>query len=618
MTERKTNIELLSPAKDLECGKAAIRYGADAVYIGAPKFGARTAVGNSIEDIASLISYAHLFRAKVYVALNTILFDHELDEARTIVQSVYNAGADGLIVQDMGLLELDLPPIPLIASTQAHNDTPEKIKFLQDVGFQRVILARELSLKQIQEIRSATEIELECFIHGALCVCYSGQCYLSEATQERSANRGECAQPCRLPYTLTDEQGTVIAENKHLLSLKDLNLSKHLSSLIDAGVTSFKIEGRLKDINYVKNVTAFYRQRIDELLEGKPSMQKSSSGKIYFAFQPDADKTFHREFSEHFIRKRSKNILSMDTPKATGAFLGKISKLGSNYFILDTGVSMHAGDGICFFDAHDELCGTNINSAKEKSAFPDAMDGLELGTAVYRNHDHAFIKQLKIDKTQRRIRIAMYFREEENGFSLTIIDEDGIQTEVKILSEKSPAKNIQSAEETIRKQLTKLGDSIYQCDDIQIDWSKPYFLPVSILNELRRNAVASLEEKRLNGYLPKTILSGRELHSRPEIPYPQKSLSYFANVANKKAEQFYRRHGVTEIEPAFELQNHHSGKPAAAGKQVMTMKHCLRFQFGLCVGTGEENAGPLFMNDAKNHFRLEFDCKECKMKMILL
>ncbi len=617
MNEIKNNttqkIELLAPAKNLDCGKAAIRYGADAVYIGAPKFGARAAVGNSIEDIASLISYAHLYRAKVYVALNTILFDHELEEAKRIVQSVYDTGADGLIIQDMGLLELDLPPIPLIASTQAHNDTPEKVKFLQDVGFQRVILARELSLKQIQQIRSATTIELECFIHGALCVCYSGQCYLSEAMQARrggqgrSANRGECAQPCRLPYTLTDESGKIIAENKHLLSLKDLNLSEHLSSLLDAGVTSFKIEGRLKDINYVKNVTAFYRRKIDEVLEGNSSYARASSGRTIVAFTPDPEKSFHRDFTEHFVRKRSKDILSMDTPKATGASLGTISKLGSNYFVLDADVELHAGDGICFFDPHHELCGTNINSVKDKSIFPAEMEGLTMGSAVYRNHDHAFIKQLKNDKTQRRLSLAIELHEEKNGFVLTMMDEDGVQITVHREREKVEAKKRSIAEESIRKQLLKLGDTIFQCDSVDVQWTKPYFLPVSFLNDLRREVIVQLEEERHKQYPQQHIAIVPN-----EIPYPERTLTYRANVANKKAEQFYRRHGVEQIEPAFELQQNHSGK------QVMEMKHCLRFQFGMCGGLGGENAAPLFMKDAKNHYRLEFDCKGCKMKMILL
>ena len=323
---------------------------------------------------------------------------------------MYEAGADALIVQDMGLLELGLPPIPLVASTQTHNDDAAKIQFLEKVGFQRVILARELSLKQIQQIRAATSVELEYFIHGALCVSFSGQCYLSEATQGRSANRGECAQPCRLPYTLMDESGSVIAENKYLLSLKDLNLSEYLAALLNAGVTSFKIEGRLKDINYVKNVVAFYRQRIDEVLEGNSYYARASSGRTMFAFSPDPQKSFHRDFTEYFIRRRSKDILSIHTPKATGAFLGKVVTIERDCFTLDGKQIVSNGDGICFLDAHNELCGTNVNVVKDGKVFPADMEGLEVGTAVYCNHDHAFIKQLKNDPTQRRIFLMMELR----------------------------------------------------------------------------------------------------------------------------------------------------------------------------------------------------------------
>jgi putative protease len=606
MTQQQKHIELLAPARDLECGMAAVRYGADAVYIGAPKFGARAAVGNSIGDIGKLISYAHRYRAKVFVALNTILFDDELEEARGIVQAVYEAGADALIVQDMGLLELGLPPIPLVASTQTHNDDAAKIQFLEKVGFQRVILARELSLKQIQQIRAATSVELEYFIHGALCVSFSGQCYLSEATQGRSANRGECAQPCRLPYTLVDESGNVIAENKYLLSLKDLNLSDHLAALLNAGVTSFKIEGRLKDINYVKNVVAFYRQRIDEVLEGNSYYARASSGRTMFAFSPDPQKSFHRDFTEHFIRRRSKDILSIHTPKATGAFLGKLVTIERDYFTLDGKQTVNNGDGICFLDAHNELRGTNVNVVEGTKIFPSEIEGLEIGTAMYRNHDHAFIKQLKSDKTQRRIFLMMELRKEQNGVALVVADEDGVQVMIYRECDLVEAEKKSAAEESVRKQLSKLGETIFACDTITVQWTKPYFLPVSFLNDLRREAIAQLEEERSKQY------PQQHMEIVPnEFSYPEKNLTYLANVANKKAEQFYRRHGVEKIEPAFELQPDHSGK------QVMEMKHCLRFQFGLCGGNGAENAEPLYLLDAKNRYRLEFDCSACRMKMFV-
>jgi Collagenase and related proteases len=603
--ENKRHIELLAPAKNLESGRAALNHGADAVYIGAPKFGARAAAGNSLNDIAKLIQYAHRYWAKVYVALNTILFDDELDEAQAIVRSLSDAGADALIIQDMGLLELDLPPIPLFASTQTHNYSLEKIQFLEKVGFQRVILARELSLKQLKEIRANTTVDLEFFIHGALCVSFSGQCYLSQATQGRSANRGACAQPCRLPYTLTDSSGKILAKDKYLLSLKDLNLSEYLRDLIDAGVSSFKIEGRLKDMNYVKNVTAFYRQRIDEILETDSSLSSASSGRTMLAFQPDPSRTFNRGFTDHFIRRRNKDILSSHTPKSIGACLGKAGKIRRDHFLLETTETLHNGDGICFFDQQEVLCGTNINKVEKNKIYPSELEGIEEGTMIYRNFDQQFAKTLQENKTKRLINVKMQFEETESGFELSIVDDDDVKVSVIQKIEKIPAKNLAAAEETVRRQLMKLGDSIFISERLDIIWSQPYFIPVSICNELRREAIAQLEEKRMKRFPQhhSNIIPNSE-------PYPTTQLDYSANVANKKSESFYRRHGVEIIEPAFELQHR---KRAT----VMTMKHCLRFQYGLCAGQGIADADPLFLQDAKNSYRLEFDCEACQMKVLL-
>jgi collagenase-like PrtC family protease len=606
INKERQRIELLAPAKDLASGMAAINYGADAVYVGAPKFGARAAAGNSLNDIAKLVNYAHRYWAKVYVALNTILYDDELDEALTLVRSMYEAGADALIIQDMGLLELDLPPLPLFASTQTHNYSVEKIRFLEKVGFQRVILARELSLKQLHEIRSNTKIDLEFFIHGALCVSFSGQCYLSQATQGRSANRGECAQPCRLPYTLKDSLGSVIEQDKYLLSLKDLNLSEYLRDLIDAGVSSFKIEGRLKDINYVKNVTAFYRQRIDEIVEKDRSLVQALSGKTIVTFQPNPSKTFNRGFTEHFIRRRSKDILSPLTPKSTGAYLGKVKQIERNCFVLETEKMVHNGDGICFFNDHNDLQGTNINKIDGKKIFPSEMSGLEVGTMIYRNYDYAFAKEIQADTTKRLINVKMQFVETNDGFAIHIEDEDGIKIKFAQVCQKNPAKNKNQAEETIRRQLTKLGDSIFVCEEMNIVWSQPYFLPMSICNKMRREGIRRLEEERLRLYNKQISF----IQPNNE-PYPAKQLDYSANVANTKAEAFYRRHGVENIENAFELQK------VIKGKTVMTMKHCLRFQYGLCKGENGTDAELLFLQDARNRYRLEFDCEACQMKVIL-
>jgi len=604
--EHVRSIELLSPAKNLATGIAAINHGADALYVGAPKFGARAAAGNSLDDITELVNYAHRYWAKVYITLNTILYDDELDEALTLVRSVYEAGADALIIQDMGLLELDLPPLPLFASTQTHNYSLKKIQFLEKVGFQRVILARELSLKQLYEIRANTSIDLEFFIHGALCVSFSGQCYLSQAAQRRSANRGECAQPCRLPYTLKDSSECVLEEDKYLLSLKDLNLSEYLRDLINAGVSSFKIEGRLKDINYVKNVTAFYRQRIDEIIAKDGSLAQASSGKTIVAFQPNPSKTFNRGFTEHFIQRRSKDILSPHTPKSTGAYLGKVEQIERNCFILETEETLHNGDGICFFNARNDLLGTNINKIEGKKIFPSEIDGLEVGTMIYRNFDYAFAKELQADKTKRLIAVKMQFVETNDGFAIYIEDENGVKIEVERVCEKKPAKNKNQAEETVRHQLTKLGDSIFICEEMNVVWNQPYFLPISVCNEMRREGIRQLEEERLKTY-------NRQISyiQHNNEPYPVRQLDYSANVANKKAEAFYRRHGVENIENAFELQK------VTKGKTVMTMKHCLRFQYDLCTGKSISNVEPFFLQDVKNKYRLEFDCEACQMKIVL-
>lgn len=598
-------LELLAPAKNLESGKAAINHGADAVYIGAPKFSARVAAGNALSDIAKLIQYAHRYWARVYIALNTILYDKELNEAQTMIRNLYESGADALIIQDMGLLELDLPPLPLFASTQAHNYSLERIQFLENVGFQRVILARELSLKDVKEIRKNTTIELEYFIHGALCVSFSGQCYLSQATQGRSANRGECAQPCRLPYTLIDNNGKVIANNKYLLSLRDLNLSEYLQDLIQAGISSFKIEGRLKDINYVKNITAFYRKKIDEILEHHSSYSRASSGQTQIAFQPDPSKTFNRGFTDHLIRRRNKDSISLHTPKSIGAKLGVVSRMKKNQLTLETEETPQNGDGICFFDEQNVLCGTNINTVDGKNIYPAEMKGIKVGTVLYRNYDRKFAKILEQEKTKRIIRVDMIFKENSDGFSLDVEDEDRISVSAAVQTEKNPAKNSDVAQTSIKRQLEKLGNSIFSLRNFRIQWKQPYFIPMSLCNDLRRKAIALLEEERMKKY-PQQLVST----ARNRIPYPFKELDYSANVANKLAEAFYRRHGVERIEPAYELIKVHDAN-------VMTTKHCLRFQYGLCSGKGNTQPAPFLLQDGRNTYRLEFDCIACQMKIII-
>lgn len=450
-------IELLAPAKDIECGMAAIRCGADAVYIGAPRFGARENAGNELEDIASLVQFAHKYWAKIYVTVNTLLKDDEIPAALKMITQLYEIGVDGLIIQDVGLLECDLPPIPLIASTQMHNNTPEKVVFLEQTGFQRAILARELDLEQIKSISDAAPgIDLEFFIHGALCVCYSGQCYLSYALGGRSGNRGDCAQPCRRRYTLTDKQGQVLAKDKYLLSIRDLNLSKSIPDLIDAGITSFKIEGRLKDAVYVSNIVAFYRQEIDKVLEEK-RMKKSSSGTSEFDFTPDPLKTFNRGYTEYFLHGRQGKIGTHKTPKMVGEPLGKVKSASRKGVFIETKEKLHPGDGICFYTHEGRLSGTVLNSARGQTVVPDKIDNIQIGMLLYRNHDHLFLNTVRKTRTERRINVSFLLLENKEGLCLIATDENGVRVSESVPCLLEPAKNPDMAMDNICKQLQKAG-----------------------------------------------------------------------------------------------------------------------------------------------------------------
>jgi 23S rRNA 5-hydroxycytidine C2501 synthase len=597
-------IEILSPARNLATGRAAIDHGADAVYIGAPKFGARAAAGNSLQDIAALVSYAHKFWARAYVTLNTLLFDDELDEARTMIVRLYEAGVDAVIFQDMGLLELDLPPIPLFASTQTHNYEIEKIKFLESVGIQRVILARELSIQQIAAIRAATAIELEAFIHGALCVSFSGQCYFSEAVKGRSANRGECAQMCRLPYTLKDRRGTVLARNQHVLSLKDLNLSEYLAELINAGVTSFKIEGRLKDADYVKNVTAFYRAKLDAVFTQKKDLRAASSGSTRFSFAPDPSRSFNRGFTRYFAKRRTRDMVSLQTPKSIGATLGRVTLVHPEFFVMDIQMPVHNGDGICFFTAADELHGVNVNRVEGERIYPNAMAGIEVGSVIYRNHDHEFSRVLRGKSSIRKIGVDLVFDVTPDGLILQATDEDGNQATASIAHLLEPAQKPEAARETIRQQASKMGDTDFALTGFTYAPETVFFVPVSVVNKLRRSCLEKLEVFRATAF-------PRNAHVRVAnaIPYPSTTLDPYANVTNAKAAEFYRRHGVAEIRQGVDLQN------TFVGTTLMTTKYCLKYQFDLCNGK-RGSAEELYLSDGKNTYRVEFDCDRCVMKII--
>ncbi len=602
-----TRIELLAPARDLACGVAAINSGADAVYIGAPQFGARAKVGNSLADIAALVAHAHTYWARVYVTVNTLLYDHEVPQAVRLIHQLYERGVDAVIIQDVGLLECDLPPMPLIASTQMHNHRPEKVAFLEKVGLQRVILARELSLDQIRAIREQSSIELETFVHGALCVSYSGQCYMSYAIGGRSGNRGECAQPCRRCYDLVDRNGQTLIQQRYLLSLRDLNLSQHLGELLDVGVTSFKIEGRLKDETYVTNVVSHYRQQLDALIQER-GLQKSSSGHSHIDFEPDVSKTFNRGYTNFFLHGRATSPGAIDTPKMTGELLGEVVYVTWETFTLDTPAKVHSGDGLCFFDAQHTLRGTVVNGTRGRAILPDKMDSITKGMRIYRNHDHAYLSQVRKSQVTRKIAIQLTFTAALDGFQLTAVDEDGNRAIGHLQGDKVAAKQPHQALNNARTQLQKTGNTVYECVNIEIDWEKAYFLPFSALNALRRSTLAQLDAVRAqNRPAPEASMHPNN------APYPQSHVSYLGNALNGHAVDFYHRHGVTHVEPAAE-----SGLDMA-GKKVMQSKYCIKHELGWCprLGNPPNLAEPLYLVDENGHsYELRFNCAACEMEVI--
>lgn len=622
MQERMRKIELLSPAKDLTCGIEAIRHGADAVYIGAPKFGARAAAGNTLDDIRALCEYAHIYDARIYVALNTLLKDDELPEAERLIRQLYDAGVDALIVQDMGITRLDLPPIPLHASTQTDNRTPEKVKFLEKAGFTQVVLARELSLEEIRVIRRETTVPLEVFVHGALCVSYSGQCYLSAALSGRSANRGECAQYCRLPYTMVDAEGKEIASGKHLLSLKDMNRSADLEALLDAGVSSLKIEGRLKDVSYVKNITAYYRQRLDELFRRRPEYGRASAGTSTYTFEPVPEKSFNRGFTSFFLRGRKADITAFDTPKSLGEPVGTIKEIKGNTFTLAGLRPLHNGDGLAFFNGRGELEGFRVNRVEENRVFPLEMPALRPKMAVYRNFDQAFEKQLAKPSAERKLAALLAFTENAFGFTLEMTDETGAAVCIVEPFAKEPARR--SQEENIRTQLGKLGNTPFEATRIEVDMSQDWFVPSSLLADMRRKAVERLlavRKMRYHREWVRPVASGRlaELSatdsavSSPALyPYPEKQLTYLGNVANREAQAFYKVHGVQSIAPAFELA-------PVRDVPLMFTKHCLRYSFGWCPVHHKQKSPykePYYLLYKDTRLRLQFDCKQCRMLVL--
>jgi putative protease len=585
------------------------------VYIGGPAFGARAKAPNTVADIARLVKHAHRYHAEVFVALNTIFHDNELVGARELAQQLYEAEVDALIVQDMGLLEMDLPPIQLHASTQTDIRTVEKAVFLDQVGFSQLVLARELDLPTIQKISAATTCNLEYFIHGALCVAFSGQCFISHAHTGRSANRGECSQECRLPFTLEDQKGRIIGKDKHFLSMKDNDQSANLRALIDAGVSSFKIEGRYKDLPYVKNATAHYRQLLDEILHDAPELAKSSHGHCVYSFSPQPEKTFNRSATDYFANGRQADIGAFDTPKFSGEALGKVSKVGHDYIEIDTEVQLHNGDGICFFDVHKELVGLRVNTVVGNKLYPNEMPhDIRRGMAAYRNRDHAFMRLLEKDSAQRKIALMMEFAETDSGFALTVTDEAGFTATAHCSVEKQIADNIEKSQASLHENLAKLGSTDFVAEAIALKTTQPWFVPASIVNGLRRDAIDLLQDARDRGYERPALRA----KTQPLAIYPEDTLSYLANVYNKKARQFYEKHGVKMIAAAYEANKELDEVP------LMITKHCLRFSHGLCpkeakgvIGVqGTVTAEPMTLINGNDRFTLKFDCKPCEMHVM--
>jgi putative protease len=615
MIKTRRHLELLAPAKNADFGIEAINHGADAVYIGGPAFGARAKAPNTVADIKRLVKHAHRYHAEVFVALNTIFHDNELEGARELTQQLYEADVDALIVQDMGLLEMDLPPIQLHASTQTDIRTVEKAAFLDQVGFSQIVLARELDLPTIKKISAATSCNLEYFIHGALCVAFSGQCYISHAHTGRSANRGECSQECRLPFTLEDQKGRIIGKDKHFLSMKDNDQSLNLRALIEAGVSSFKIEGRYKDLPYVKNATAHYRQLLDEILLESPELARSSHGDSIFTFHPQPEKTFNRSATDYFANGRQADIGAFDTPKFSGELIGKVSKVGKDFIEIESSIQLHNGDGVCFFDVHKELVGLRINTVNGKKLFPNEMPAdIRNNTTVYRNRDHAFMRLLEKDSAHRKISVAMIFTETQDGFALSVTDSAGFNATARCMAVKQTADNVDKAETNLRENLSKLGSTDFIASEIHLQTTQTWFVPASVVNALRRDAIEQLLQIRALGYQRPS----RRAAAEPPAIFPEDTLSYLANVYNQKARKFYDKHGVKLIATAYEANKELGEVP------LMITKHCLRFSHGLCpkeakgvIGVqGTVTAQPMTLINGNDRFTLKFDCKPCEMHVI--
>ncbi len=642
-------IELLAPAKNPEIGKAAILSGADAVYIGADKFGARVAAGNRAEDIRQLADFAHAYFAKVYITVNTLFYDHELAEVEELCYRLYEAGADAFIIQDPALLRLNLPPVALHASTQMHNHTAGRINFLHQAGIERVVLARELTIEQIKSIKQATRVELEAFIHGSLCVCYSGRCFMSEAIGGRSANRGECAQPCRKKYALTNEKGNVLVSNRHLLSLRDLNQTDNIGRLLDAGVSSFKIEGRLKDIDYVKNITAWYRQVIDRELAERPLLKRASSGKTTLGFRPDPYKSFNRGYTSYFSEGRQEKITNHASPKSLGKPAVTVTGISGRKIQLATytrttdemkyttadesELSFANGDGLCWYDNAGNLHGSYINNVQGLLLSLDEVDGLKPGTVVMRNFDKRFAEQLlRPDSAARKIDLQVVLDETGEGILLSAMDEDGVTTEVSANISKIPATSPR-ARETMKEQISKSGGTIFNIVKVELRLTQDLFMQAAFLNNLRRELLDKALSNRLAHYQRSFQCGGKHDNKSQtafgsnaattiqsaQADWQPDQLTGIENITNAESAAFYQAHGMDE-----KALNEYAGMDfrrngvSAENYPLMTTKMCVKYELGKCrvlQKTEDTLPGKLFLDSDDGRFRLEFDCKACVMRI---
>lgn len=619
MYQLSNQLELLSPARDVEIAREAILHGADAVYIGGPSFGARHNAGNRVEDIAKLVSFAHRYYAKVFVTLNTILHDDELEPARLLIHQLYEAGVDALIVQDMGIMALDIPPIDLHASTQMDIRTPEKAKFLADVGFSQMVLARELNLTDVMQISQQVSAKIEFFIHGALCVAFSGQCYISHAQTGRSANRGDCSQACRLPYTLKDDQGRVVAYEKHLLSMKDNNQTANLLPLIEAGVRSFKIEGRYKDMAYVKNITAHYRQKLDQILAKRSDLRAGSSGRTTYQFIPNPQKTFHRGSTDYFVNGRKIDIGAFDSPKFIGLTIGEVLKVNKDSLDVASKAVLANGDGLNVLVKRD-IVGFRANKiekiANERyriypNEMPMELFKLRPNHPLNRNLDHQWQQSLTKSSSERRIGVHFQLTSDKLGLCLHATSEEGVAVSQRLDGEFSLAHQPDKTINNYHMSLEKLGQTDYFALTIKIELSAVYFVPNAAFNQLRRDVIEALTMARLAAY-PR---AKRRPIAEPAPIYPATQLTYLDNVYNHKAREFYQRFGVTMIEAAYEA---HQVKDEAP---VMITKHCLRFAFNLCpkqakgVTGVKTKATPMQLVHNDEILTLKFNCRACEMQV---